>query len=91
MSGNAPPKLRLKTDAFDELAAAFIGARTDRELAEYIGVSYNHLSQIRTGARTPGQQFIAAVKQAMPLVTFEQMFEVIEGSDLVGDVTGFAK
>lgn len=78
MSGNARPTLRLKTEKFDELAAAITGARTDRELSEKLGVSYNHLSQIRTHGRTPGTQFIAAVRAAMPHVPFEQLFETVE-------------
>lgn len=78
MSGTDKPKLRLKTAEFDKLAAAVIGARTDRELAERLGVGANHLSQIRVGARTPGAQFIAAVRTAMPNVAFEQLFEVVE-------------
>jgi transcriptional regulator with XRE-family HTH domain len=78
MSGNDRPKLRLKTEKFDELAAAVTGARTDRELAEKLGVGYNHLSQIRNHARTPGAQFIAAVCTAMPNVPFEHIFETVE-------------
>jgi transcriptional regulator with XRE-family HTH domain len=78
MSGNARPTLRLRTEKFDELAAAVTGARTDRALAEKLGVSYNHLSQIRNHGRTPGTQFIAAVRAAMPHVPFEQLFETVE-------------
>lgn len=78
MSGTDKPRLRLKTAKFDELAAAVIGARTDRELAERLGVGANHLSQIRVGARTPGAHFIAAVTSAMPNVPFEQLFEIVE-------------
>jgi transcriptional regulator with XRE-family HTH domain len=78
MSGNAKPTLRLRTEKFDELAAAVTGARTDRELADRLGVSYNHLSQIRNHGRTPGSQFIAAVCSAMPHVPFEQLFETVE-------------
>ena len=80
MSGNARPTLRLKTEEFDKLAAAVTGARTDRELAEKLGVSYNHLSQLRTGARTPGAQFIAAVRTTMPHVSFEEIFETVEAA-----------
>lgn len=78
MSGTARPTLRLKTEEFDLLAAAVTGARTDRELAEKLGVSYNHLSQLRTHARTPGGAFIAAVRAAMPNVPFEQIFETVD-------------
>jgi transcriptional regulator with XRE-family HTH domain len=78
MSGNAKPTLRLRTEKFDELAAAVTGARTDRELADKLGVGYNHLSQIRNHGRTPGAQFIAAVRSAMPHVPFEQLFETVE-------------
>jgi transcriptional regulator with XRE-family HTH domain len=78
MSGTAKPTLRLRTEKFDELAAAVTGARTDRELAEKLGVSRNHLSQIRVHARTPGAVFIAAVCSAMPNVPFEQVFETVE-------------
>jgi transcriptional regulator with XRE-family HTH domain len=85
MSGNDRPKLRLKTEKFDELAAAVTGARTDRELAEKLGVSYNHLSQIRTHARTPGARFIAAVSTAMPNVPFEQIFETVEPAAAASD------
>lgn len=76
MSGNGKPRLRLKTDEFDVLAAAVTGARTHRELAERLGVGYNHLLQIRKGERTPGSEFIAAVQVAMPNVSFEQVFEL---------------
>ena len=78
MSGNARPRLRLKTAEFDKLAAAVTGARTDRELAARLGVGANHLSQIRNGGRTPGAHFIAAVQSAMPNVPFEQLFEVFD-------------
>lgn len=78
MSGNARPTLRLRTEKFDELAAAVTGARTDRELADKLGVSYNHLSQIRNHRRRPGPQFIANVCTTMPHVPFEQLFEAVE-------------
>lgn len=78
MSGTNKPRLRLITAEFDKLAAAVIGAHTDRELAERLGVGANHLSQIRNGARTPGAYFIAAVRTAMPNVAFDQIFEVVE-------------
>lgn len=80
MPGDAKPTLRLRTEEFDKLAAAITGARTDRELAERLGVSFNHLSQVRVGARTPGPQFIAAVRNAMPHVAFETLFDVVETS-----------
>lgn len=81
MSGTGKPKLRLRTAEFDLLAAAVTGARTDRELAERLGVGANHLSQIRVGARTPGAHFIAAVRTAMPNVPFEQLFEIVDSAE----------
>lgn len=78
MSGEPKPRFRLRTAEFDKLAAAVTGARTGRELAGRLKISYNHLSQIRTGARTPGDRFIAAVTVAMPHVPFEQLFEIVE-------------
>lgn len=84
MSGDAKPTLRLKTAEFDRLAAAIIRASSQRELAERLGVGENHLSQIRMGARTPGALFIARVKDAMPHVPFEQIFEVVEAAPAGG-------
>jgi transcriptional regulator with XRE-family HTH domain len=78
MSGNARPTLRLRTEKFDELAAAVIGAPSPDELAQRLGVGANHLYLIRRGARTPGARFIAAVCTAMPNVPFEQLFETVE-------------
>lgn len=78
MSGNTKPTLRLRTEEFDKLAAAVIGAPNQGELARRLGVGINHLSQIRNHARTPGAQFIAAITSAMPNVPFEQIFETVE-------------
>lgn len=72
------PSLRLKTDEFDKLAAAVIGAPTNKELAERLGIGEAHLSQLRQNHRSPGEEFIAACKIAMPNVTFEQLFEIVE-------------
>jgi transcriptional regulator with XRE-family HTH domain len=77
MTGTARPTLRLKTAEFDQLAAAVVGG-SGPELAKKLGVGANHLYQIRNGHRTPGAYFIAAVHKAMPNVTFEQIFEVVE-------------
>lgn len=78
MSGNARPTLRLRTEKFDELAAAVIGAPNPAELARRLGVGANHLYLIRRGERTPGARFIAAVRTAMPNVPFEQLFETVD-------------
>lgn len=72
------PTLRLKTDEFDKLAAAVIGAPTNKELAERLGIGEVHLSQLRNHRVSVGEKFIAACKVAMPNVTFEQLFEVAE-------------
>lgn len=80
MSGNASPTLRLRTEKFDELAAAVIGAPNPDELARRLGVGANHLYLIRRHARTPGAKFIAAVRTAMPNVPFELLFETVEAA-----------
>ncbi len=72
------PALRLRTDEFDKLAAAVIGAPTNKELADRLGVGEVHLSQLRNHRCGPGEAFIAACKIAMPNVTFEQLFEIVE-------------
>jgi hypothetical protein len=74
----ARPTLRLKTDEFDKLAAAVIGAPTNKELAERLGVGEVHLSQLRNHRVSVGEKFIAACKVSMPNVTFEQIFEIVE-------------
>lgn len=88
MSGDARPTLRLKTEKFDELAAAVIGAANPAELARRIGVGENHLYLIRRHVRQPGAKFIAAVSSAMPNVPFEQLFETVESPAAIvaGDV-----
>jgi len=78
MRANGHPTLRLKTDEFDKLAAAVIGAPSDKELAERLGINPAHLSQLRNHHRSPGDKFIASCKIAMPNVTFEQLFEIVE-------------
>jgi DNA-binding transcriptional regulator YdaS (Cro superfamily) len=72
------PTLRLKTHEFDKLASAVIGAPTNKELAERLGVGEVHLSQLRNHRVSVGEKFIAACQVAMPNVTFEQLFEVVE-------------
>lgn len=72
------PTLRLKTEEFDKLAAAVIGSSTNKELAERLGVGEVHLSQLRNHRVSVGEKFIAACKVAMPNVTFEQLFEIVE-------------
>lgn len=72
------PTLRLKTAEFDKLASAVIGAPTNKELAEHLGVGEVHLSQLRNHRVSVGEKFIAACRIAMPNVTFEQLFEVVE-------------
>ncbi len=74
------PTLRLRTDEFDKLAAAVIGASSNRELAERLGIGEVHLSQLRNHRVGVGEKFIAACKTEMPNVTFEQLFEVVESS-----------
>lgn len=78
MGANGKPSLRLRVEEFDKLTAAVIGAPTQGELARRLGVDPAHLSQLRTGKRAPGEVFIAAVKVAMPHVSFEQLFEVVD-------------
>jgi hypothetical protein len=78
MSGNARPTLRLRTEKFDELAAAVTGATHRPRAGRAARRRRNHLSLIRNHARTPGAQFIAAVSSAMPHVPFEQLFETVE-------------
>lgn len=70
------PTLRLKTEEFDKLASAVIGAPTNKELAKRLGIDEAHLSQLRRGRRSVGEKFIAACKVAMPNVTFEQIFAI---------------
>lgn len=72
------PTLRLKTDEFDKLAAAVVGAPTNKELADRLGIGEVHLSQLRNHRVSPGEKFIAAVCAAMPHVPFEQLFEIVE-------------
>lgn len=72
------PTLRLKTAEFDKLAAAVIGAPSNKALAERLGIDEAHLSGLRRHRRTPGEKFIAACKTLMPNVTFEQLFEIVE-------------
>jgi hypothetical protein len=72
------PTLRLKTGEFDKLAAAVVGAPTQKELAERLGIGEVHLSQLRNHRVAVGEKFIAACKIAMPNVTFEQIFEAVE-------------
>ncbi len=55
-----------------------IGAPTNKELADRLGVGEVHLSQLRNHRCGPGEAFIAACKIAMPNVTFEQLFEIVE-------------
>jgi len=81
---NGRPTLRLKTEEFDKLAAAVIGAPTNKELADRLGVGEVHLSQLRNHRVGVGEKFIAACKTEMPNVTFEQLFEVVE-SGAAGD------
>jgi len=75
---NGRPTLRLKTDEFDKLAAAVIGAPSQKALAERLGFGEVHLSQLRNHRVGVGEEFIAACKIAMPNVTFEQIFEIVE-------------
>lgn len=71
------PTLRLKTAEFDKLAAAVIGAPTNKELAERLGIGEVHLSQLRNHRVGVGEKFIAACQTEMPNVTFEQLFEIV--------------
>jgi hypothetical protein len=75
---NGRPTLRLKTTEFDKLAAAVIGAPSQKALAEQLGIGEVHLSQLRNHRASVGEKFIAACKVAMPHVTFEQIFEIVE-------------
>lgn len=70
-------RLRLRTAEFDKLARAILGQLPDWQIAERLGVNATHLSQLRTGNRNPGADFIAACKTAMPNVAFEDLFEVV--------------
>lgn len=78
------PTLRLKTEEFDKLAAAVIGAPTNKELADRLGIGEVHLSQLRNHRVGVGEKFIAACKTEMPNVTFEQLFDIVE-SDTASD------
>lgn len=72
------PTLRLNTAEFDKLAAAVIGAPSNKALAERLGIDEAHLSGLRRHRRTPGEKFIAVCMALMPNVTFEQLFDVVE-------------
>ena len=86
VKGTGRPTLRLRTDEFDKLAAAVIGAPTNKDLADRLGIGETNLSQVRNHRCSPGEAFIAACKVAMPNVTFEQIFEVIEPTGTGGAV-----
>jgi hypothetical protein len=78
---NSKPTLKLRADALDSAARVLFGPLNVRQLADKIGVNYEHFSQLRTGKRNPGPQFIAQVRTAMPNVPFDDLFEVVTDED----------
>ncbi len=78
---NSKPTLKLRADALDGAARVLFGPLNVRQLADRLGVNYEHFSQLRTGKRNPGPQFIAMVCTAMPNVPFEDLFEVVAAEE----------
>lgn len=74
---NSKPTLRLRADELDRAARVLWGPLNVRQLAGRLGVNYTHFSQLRTGERNPGPQFIARVRTEMPNVPFDDLFEVV--------------
>jgi hypothetical protein len=70
------PRLRLRKEAFDEVADRVFGAdMPDYRIAEQLGTDAASLSLYRNGHRQPPPAFIATVLARFPQAKFEQLFE----------------
>lgn len=78
---NSKPTLRLRADELERAARVLWGPLNGRELADRLGVDHRHFSQLRTGKRNPGSQFIAKVRTEMPNVPFDDLFEVVASDE----------
>lgn len=77
---NAKPALGFNTARFDEVWRVVYGPMTVKQIAENLGIDHRHFSAIRTGNRSLGHEFIAAVRAKLPNVPFEQLFPLTEAS-----------
>ncbi|MEV0608085.1 hypothetical protein AB0I61_17140 [Polymorphospora rubra] len=61
---------------FDELDRALeaIGHSTDASKAAYLGISPAALSKLRNGRQGVSSAFIAAVRTALPALSYERLF-----------------
>jgi transcriptional regulator with XRE-family HTH domain len=78
---NSKPTLRLRADELDRAARVLFGPLNVRQLADRLGVDHRHFSQLRTGKRNPGPQFIAVIRTEMPNVPFDDLFEVVDSTE----------
>lgn len=75
-------KVRLRTKQLDKFFA-LKGVKTDAARADAIGVNAATFSRVVRGLTAPGEVFIAGVLAALPEMSFEDLFEVVDDSESV--------
>lgn len=69
-------QLRLRTEQLAKFRT-LAGVKTDRELAERMGIDGGNLSRVLAGKQEPGSRFISALVAAFPGLDLDDLFEVL--------------
>ncbi|MER5703507.1 hypothetical protein ABT023_16400 [Micromonospora sp. NPDC002296] len=69
----ARPRVVFLIEEFDRITTP-LGLVTDAARAAFLGISPPALSKIRNGHNGPSADFIAAVRTALPAVSYERLF-----------------
>lgn len=74
--GGLTATLRLKLDALQKYRNV-AGLKTQNALADAMGYDAGNLSRVLRGEQIPGPKFIAALMNAFPDLTLDDLFEVV--------------
>lgn len=70
-------RLKFRAAVFDNIAEQF-GLVTDAAKARFLGIDQSQYTRAKNNTVEPSQVFIKHVLMALPQVTFEKLFEIVE-------------
>ena len=73
----AAPTIKIRAEQLD-LVRRLTGLTSDVQLAQKMGVHRSTVARTLSGATAPSSEFIAGLRAAFPLTTFDDLFVVEE-------------
>ena len=75
-------RLELRPDGL-EMLRENLAIKTDRDLAERIGINQSNLSRVLSGQAKPGVPFVAGSLRAFGSKAFDTLFEIVVDTAVV--------